>query len=334
LNGEKLLKKADLEGLDFLVINYPFGFSFLLKVKQNMLNRGDYIKVRLVNQVLDFGTDIHEPFYFVGWYNSKVATLANSSKGDFYLSPAKCVSRQIESCGINKNLIREIKGFPTPAVYSEMKHGGSDVPHKNAALDEQGKACATIPIMKEGSALVCFGAQGSPDMIKILRILIRKAGASTSGPSTRNFVFVCGRNEELKKRLLKMHHDAGAPTYIKIVGFINLFEEIPRHEFYVGKPGASTAMECLILGVPFLTTLTLDTYSQEKYTCHFLKEEKVGIPFKRYSDLIDWLYSHASKTEGDLMRKRAKEIGPSYGQFNDEFLSLLLKEKGAEFSAS
>jgi UDP-N-acetylglucosamine:LPS N-acetylglucosamine transferase len=132
------------------------------------------------------------------------------------------------------------------------------------------------------TALVLFGGQGSRAMLEIAENL-GQARAEVQA------IFLCGRNEDLHKRL------AGRRLqYPRVVeGFTR---EIPYFmrlsDFFIGKPGPGSISEAMAMGLPAIVERNAWTMPQERYNAQWVQEKQVGmvIPsFKGVASAVDRL---------------------------------------------
>lgn len=98
---------------------------------------------------------------------------------------------------------------------------------------------------------------------------------------TAQFIFICGRNESLKKRLEKL------PTcYEKVV--LGYSKEVPYYmqiaDFLVGKPGPGTIMEGIALGLPVLLD-TSHVMPHEEDNALWVAQHNWGLPFNTAQQL-------------------------------------------------
>ncbi len=70
-----------------------------------------------------------------------------------------------------------------------------------------------------------------------------------------NLLFVCGRNEDLRRELIQLVEDESSDTVLVPLGYVTNMNELQYlADMVVGKAGASTAFESLIMGNPVLFT--------------------------------------------------------------------------------
>ena len=70
-----------------------------------------------------------------------------------------------------------------------------------------------------------------------------------------NLLYVCGRNEDLRRELIRLVEDEASDTALVPLGYVTNMNELQYlADIVVGKAGASTAFESLIMGNPVLFT--------------------------------------------------------------------------------
>jgi 1,2-diacylglycerol 3-beta-galactosyltransferase len=125
------------------------------------------------------------------------------------------------------------------------------------------------------TGLVMFGGQGSAEMLEIAQWL------GASGLHLQ-LIFVCGRNERLRKTLCAL------PTrFPKVVeGFT---KEVPYYmhlsDFFIGKPGPGSISEALAMKLPVIVAKNAWTLPQERYNAEWILEEQVGLVVTSFRDI-------------------------------------------------
>ncbi len=122
------------------------------------------------------------------------------------------------------------------------------------------------------TGLVLFGGEGSKVMLEIARRVT----------SPVQFIFVCGRNQKLAKRLREL------PT--KFPKFVEGFtSEIPYYmhlsDFFIGKPGPGSISEALAMRLPVIVERNMWTLPQERYNTEWVREKQVGIVLRTFRDI-------------------------------------------------
>jgi 1,2-diacylglycerol 3-beta-galactosyltransferase len=129
------------------------------------------------------------------------------------------------------------------------------------------------PVLPTG--LVMFGGHGSAEMLEIAERL------GSSGPHLQ-LIFICGRNEKLKKVLCAL------PTrFPKLVeGFTR---EIPYYmhlsDFFMGKPGPGSISEALAMKLPVIVEKSAWTLPQERFNADWILEQQVGLVVSNFRDI-------------------------------------------------
>src|SRR5690348_11296217 len=95
-------------------------------------------------------------------------------------------------------------------------------------------------------------------------------------------IFICGRNEELARKLRRI--DARLP--ISVHGFT---KEIPRYmhlsDFFIGKPGPGSISEALAMKLPVVVERNSWTLPQERYNTEWIREKQVGVVLKSFRNI-------------------------------------------------
>jgi Glycosyltransferase family 28 C-terminal domain/Monogalactosyldiacylglycerol (MGDG) synthase len=120
------------------------------------------------------------------------------------------------------------------------------------------------------TGLVLFGGYGSQSMLEIARRL-------AASPRRIQMVFLCGRNQELMRRLRAL--DLPFPAHVE--GFT---EDVVRYmwlsDFFVGKPGPGSVSEALAMRLPVIVQAGARTLAQERYNVEWVRQQGVGIPVR------------------------------------------------------
>jgi hypothetical protein len=122
------------------------------------------------------------------------------------------------------------------------------------------------------TGLVLFGGQGSSVMPEIAQRVTARA----------QFIFICGRNKKLAERLRGM--DTKFPKYVE-----EFTSEIPYYmhlsDFFIGKPGPGSISEAIAMHLPVVVERNSWTLPQERFNTEWVREKKVGVVLKSFSDI-------------------------------------------------
>ncbi len=117
------------------------------------------------------------------------------------------------------------------------------------------------------TALVLFGGEGSNSMYSIAKRLGNSA-------TDMQLVMICGRNERLKQRLLRLK----TRNRMHVEGFT---KQVPYFmslaDFFVGKPGPGSITEALHMNLPVIIESNAWTLPQERYNAKWVREHEFGI---------------------------------------------------------
>jgi processive 1,2-diacylglycerol beta-glucosyltransferase len=112
-------------------------------------------------------------------------------------------------------------------------------------------------------------------------------------------VIACGRNEELKERMMELPNDPDSTVIYHPIGFTTRMDEyMAASDLIVGKPGGLTTAEALASGLVFVIVSPIP--GQEERNSDHLLEEGVAIrcnnlPVLAYK--IDTLFEDAERLE-------------------------------------
>ena len=127
------------------------------------------------------------------------------------------------------------------------------------------------------TALVLFGGEGSPAMLRIARLL-------NQARLPMQAVYICGRNATLAQRLKSMTH----AMPVRIEGFTR---EIPRFmalsDFFIGKPGPGSISEAVAMRLPVIVDRNAWTMPQERYNADWVIENDLGLVVKSFNQIAD-----------------------------------------------
>jgi 1,2-diacylglycerol 3-beta-galactosyltransferase len=163
---------------------------------------------------------------------------------------------QVRALGVGREWIWRVSGMIVhPSFYRPME-GDRRVAKRSLGLD---------PLLPTG--LVMFGGNGSQRMVEIARAVAKGAMAG-------QLIFLCGRNQELKKKLERM----ALPYRVHVHGYT---EDVARFmwlsEFFVGKPGPGSMSEALAMRLPVIVEGGSRTLAQERYNVEWIRQQGVGI---------------------------------------------------------
>jgi 1,2-diacylglycerol 3-beta-galactosyltransferase len=140
------------------------------------------------------------------------------------------------------------------------------------------------------TGLVMFGGFGSRRMLTIARQM-------ANADHKTQLIFICGRNEGLRRRLCAMrlpfpHHIEGFTRQIPYFMHIS--------DYFVGKPGPGSISEALVSGLPVIVERNAWTMVQERYNAQWIAQNGVGVVLRSFTDTvsgIDTLLGDADRTQ-------------------------------------
>jgi 1,2-diacylglycerol 3-beta-galactosyltransferase len=95
-------------------------------------------------------------------------------------------------------------------------------------------------------------------------------------------IFICGRNQELARRLRASRR----PYRFWVEGFT---AEIPYFmrlaDFFIGKPGPGSISEALEMDLPVIVERNAWTMPQERYNADWIQENRLGIVVRSFRDV-------------------------------------------------
>ncbi|HEY6420697.1 MAG TPA: glycosyltransferase [Candidatus Binataceae bacterium] len=125
------------------------------------------------------------------------------------------------------------------------------------------------------TGIVMFGSFGSRRMIDIAK---RIAAAQLK----TQLIFVCGHNEELRRRL----HEIKLPFASHCVGFTR---EIPYFmrmaDYFIGKPGPGSISEALVMGLPVIVERNAFTMVQERFNTEWIVQNQLGVVLHSFGSI-------------------------------------------------
>ncbi len=125
------------------------------------------------------------------------------------------------------------------------------------------------------TALVMFGGYGSKAMVDI-------AARLDASNLNLQFIFVCGRNEQLANVLRSQK--SRLPRVIE--GFttkVNTYMQLA--DFFIGKPGPGSVSEALAMRLPVIVECNAWTLPQERYNAKWILENKVGLVLPNFRSI-------------------------------------------------
>jgi 1,2-diacylglycerol 3-beta-galactosyltransferase len=127
------------------------------------------------------------------------------------------------------------------------------------------------------TALVLFGGEGSPAMLRVARLL-------SEARLPMQAIYICGRNAGLAERLKSMTH----AMPVRVEGFTR---EIPRYmalaDFFIGKPGPGSISEAVAMRLPVIVDRNAWTMPQERYNADWVIENDLGLVVKSFDNIAD-----------------------------------------------
>ena len=121
-------------------------------------------------------------------------------------------------------------------------------------------------------ALMMFGGEGSPAMLRIARDL------DASGMKMQ-LIAICGKNKKLEAAL----RDLKTRMPIHVEGFTREVQRFMRlSDFFIGKPGPGSISEAVAMGLPVIIERNNWTLPQERYNADWTAEQGVGIALKSF----------------------------------------------------
>ena len=188
--------------------------------------------------------------------------------------------RQHIICGTARAYKQALKsGYPNSHVHSvsgmiirppfyrktsSCSSAGIDADRQELGLDPR------IP-----TALVMFGGEGSNVMYRIAKRL-------SNANSPVQSIFICGRNENLRRRLSQLK------TFNKMV-VLGFTHEVPRwmaiSDLFIGKPGPGSISEALHMGLPVIVESNWWTLPQERYNTVWLKQQGYGVVLRNFAQI-------------------------------------------------
>lgn len=147
----------------------------------------------------------------------------------------------------------QLLGLPVDLRFRPLRPGEQAAERRRLGLD------ADRP-----TVLISGGGEGSGS-------LFDQVLALSASPRPWQVIAVCGRNERLRSRLLRIH----LSTHTLLLGFVDNMPELLRaSDLAVGKAGPGMIVEALVTGIPLVLTSYLP--GQEGGNVRFTVDEGVG----------------------------------------------------------
>lgn len=226
-----------------------------------------------------------------------------------FICGSELAIEQARSVGVRSDHVWRVSGMILhPGFYEPVS--------KDRAIERQ--KIGLVPELPVG--LVSFGGYGSESMIKIAQ-RIAKAKMRIQ------LIFLCGRNQGLSRRLQAL--DLPFPVHFqshteKVAHYMGL------SDFFIGKPGPGSLSEALTMGLPVIVESGLKTMAQERYNVEWIREQGVGIPIKRISDLPEAIAEILRPAEYSAMRRRIDKLAIRAVFEIPEVLNKILQERTCE----
>lgn len=196
-----------------------------------------------------------------------------SKEIDQYIVASQYTKENLMSKGISENKIAPL-GIPVKQDFYQHDY------HKY------------IPSTLDGpiKILLMSGGMGLNNISKVLKKL-------TEGSTSLELTIVCGKNESLKKHLIKEYGDFKGNKKLSILGYTSNIPEIMKNsDLIISKPGGLTTTESLLSQLPMIIPFIIP--GQESENRDFLAENNCAIKIKN----LDELNVEISKLENDKDR--------------------------------
>jgi 1,2-diacylglycerol 3-beta-galactosyltransferase len=175
------------------------------------------------------------------------------------------------------------------------------------------------------TGLVLFGAEGSMEMLRIVRALNRAR-------SEIQLILACGRNEAVAARLRAI--SPGIPMLV--LGFtreIPLFMELS--DFFIGKAGPGSISEALAKRLPVIVQRNAWTMAHELYNTRWVEDQGVGIVIERFPRDVSSAVSHLLAPRNYAKHRERAAAMRNFAVFEiPEMLSEILGERNARHAPS
>ncbi|HEY9053865.1 MAG TPA: glycosyltransferase [Rectinemataceae bacterium] len=142
-----------------------------------------------------------------------------------------------------------------------------------------------------------------------------------------NLIVVAGKNKSTKRRFDNLKRNIKSRTKLASLGYVdNMNELMCLSDVIVGKAGASTAMEAIFLGKPFIFT-EWATYN-DRYIIQFAMKYKIGWYSPTLPAFVDLVKRLMSGTELEKYKKNLEHLAMEPG--TDDVGMFLLQMLGIE----
>ncbi len=126
------------------------------------------------------------------------------------------------------------------------------------------------------TALVLFGGYGSKAMMEIATKL-------EESNLELQFIFICGRNEELASALRA--RKTRLPQFVE--GFtVKVGSYMHLADFFIGKPGPGSVSEAIHMKLPVIVECNAWTLPQERYNTTWVLEKELGIVLRSFREIV------------------------------------------------
>ncbi len=289
-------------GLSYYLTDNPFVDLFISGLRR--INNWANSK-KLVTMILDTKPDIIISTHFFaseviadmkkkGVTHSKLVTVVTDYRlhawwiaegTDYYIVASEDTKRELENRKVDPSIIKSM-GIPVEPVFSKQ-------------LDRPGIFKSTLLRDDLFTILVIGGGFGVGPIEGIVKVIAEiKMDLQT--------VVVCGRNEELVKKIEKLKKDLN--LNMKITGFVdNVYEYMEISDILISKSGGITVSESLAKEIPMVIISPI--IGQETANCNFLVKNKAALKVDRLEDLKGALEGLLdSPLELDNMKESIKRI--------------------------
>ncbi|MDP3791487.1 MAG: glycosyltransferase [Candidatus Omnitrophota bacterium] len=289
-------------GLSYYLTDIPFVDLFVSGLRR--INNWASSK-KLVSLILDMKPDVVISTHFFaseviadmkrkGVAHTKLITVITDyrvhawwiSEGtDYYVVASDDVGRELEVRKVDPSIIK-VMGIPVEPVFS--RHSDRANIFKATGLKDD---LFTILVIGGG-----FGVGPIEGIVKVIAQIKRDLQA----------VVVCGRNEELVKKIEQLKADL--KLNIKVTGFIdNVYEYMEISDILISKSGGITVSESLAKDVPMVVISPI--IGQETANCNFLIKNDAAVKVDKLEDLkgaLEELISNPMKL--DSMKESIRRV--------------------------
>jgi processive 1,2-diacylglycerol beta-glucosyltransferase len=204
---------------------------------------------------------------------------------DYYVVASEDVRRELEARRIETSIIR-VMGIPVEPAFAKQ----SD---RRRIFEATGLRDDKFTTLVIGGG---FGVGPIEGIVKVIASL--KKDLQT--------VVVCGRNEELVKRIEALKREFN--MNMKVTGFIdNVYEYMEVSDILISKSGGITVSESLAKDIPMVIISPI--IGQETANCNFLIKNKAAVKVDRLEDLkgaLEGLLADPMKLES--MKESIKKV--------------------------